>query len=144
MNKVSVNRMKNKFELDLNLTPVTLNKLCTALKCQPGDLLRYTPDGLPKKRGEKTVMIIFRITETMARYKVSVVALSKELGTSDSAVSKWRQGRATPSFERLDQIMDALAKIGDPKQLELHPLRLPELLEWREEKPVKLEQDDRS
>ena len=40
-------------------------------------------------------MIIFRITEIMARYKVSVVALSNELSIGTSAVSKWRQGTAT-------------------------------------------------
>ncbi|MFG6105361.1 helix-turn-helix domain-containing protein [Leptothoe sp. EHU-05/26/07-4] len=44
MNKVTINRMKSKFELDFNPTPGTLNKLCSALNCQPGDLLRYVPD----------------------------------------------------------------------------------------------------
>ncbi|WP_250564685.1 helix-turn-helix domain-containing protein [Adonisia turfae] len=44
MNKVTINRMKNKFELDFNLTPATLEKLCSALSCQPGDLLRWVPE----------------------------------------------------------------------------------------------------
>lgn len=79
-------------------------------------------------------MIIFRITEIMARYKVSVAALSDELHISKSAISKWRQGTATPCFDRLNQIMGALKKIGDDDQLELYPLQLSELLEWREEK----------
>ena len=79
-------------------------------------------------------MIIFRITEIMARYKVSVVALSNELSIGTSAVSKWRQGTATPSFDRLNQVMNALKTIGDDEQLKLYPLQLSELLEWREEK----------
>ncbi|MEM9804675.1 MAG: helix-turn-helix transcriptional regulator [Cyanobacteria bacterium P01_D01_bin.56] len=79
-------------------------------------------------------MIIFRISEIMTRYRVSVVDLSKELGIGKSAVSKWRQGAATPSFDRLDQIMTALKKIGDDDQLKLYPLQLSELVEWREEK----------
>ena len=79
-------------------------------------------------------MIIFLITEIMARYRVSVVALSEELGIGTSAVSKWRQGTATPSFDRLNQIMNALKKTGDSDQLKLYPLQLSELLEWREEK----------
>lgn len=79
-------------------------------------------------------MIIFRISEIMARYKVSVVALSEELGVGKSAVSKWRQGTATPSFDRLNQVMNALKTIGDDEQLKLYPLQLSELLEWREEK----------
>lgn len=84
-------------------------------------------------------MIIFRITEIMARYRVSVDALSKELGISHSAISKWRQGTATPSFDRLDQIMNALKKTGNNDQLKLYPLQLSELLEWREEKERKTE-----
>ncbi|NEQ51857.1 MAG: helix-turn-helix transcriptional regulator [Leptolyngbya sp. SIO3F4] len=84
-------------------------------------------------------MLIFRITEIMARYKVSVVALSNELGIGTSAVSKWRQGAATPSFDRLNQVMNALKKIGDDEQLTLYPLQLSELLEWREEKDTNID-----
>lgn len=40
MNKVTLNRMKTKFDLDFNLTPATLEKRGLALSCQLGDLLR--------------------------------------------------------------------------------------------------------
>jgi putative transcriptional regulator len=46
MHHVTINRMKNTYDLNFRLTPDTLNKLCQALKCQPGDLLRYIPDGI--------------------------------------------------------------------------------------------------
>ena len=77
--------------------------------------------------------IIFRLTETMARYKVSVKALTEELDAGKSTVSKWRQGKALPSIERLNHIMTALKTIGDPDMLQLYPLRLSDLLEWRED-----------
>ena len=79
-------------------------------------------------------MIIFRITEIMARYKVTASALAEEMGIGTNAISKWRHGKATPSFSRLDELMNALKKIGDNDQLELYPLQLSELLEWRDEK----------
>ena len=77
--------------------------------------------------------IIFRLTETMAGYKVSVKALTEELDAGKSTVSKWRQGKALPSIERLNLIMTALKTIGDPDMLQLYPLRLSDLLEWRED-----------
>ena len=43
MHPITVNKMKNTFELDFRLTPETLDKLCRGLECQPGDLLRYVP-----------------------------------------------------------------------------------------------------
>jgi len=42
MNRVSVSRLKNSLTMP-RLNEATLDKLCQALDCQPGDLLRYKP-----------------------------------------------------------------------------------------------------
>ena len=78
-------------------------------------------------------MIIFRITEMMARYRVSATALSVELDVTKGTVSQWRHGSSKPSLDRLDDIMDAIAKLGDKQQLNLFPLRLSDVLEWTTE-----------
>lgn len=44
MHHVTMNRLVNRFDMPSRLTCETLNKLCTVLKCQPGDLLRHEPD----------------------------------------------------------------------------------------------------
>ena len=67
----------------------------------------------------------------MERYKVSGKALAESLGVSQSAVSQWRQGNAKPDLERLDDILGALVKLGDPERLELFPLKISDILEWR-------------
>lgn len=43
VNRVSVSRLKNARSLP-RLTEETLNGLCRALNCQPGDLMRFKPD----------------------------------------------------------------------------------------------------
>lgn len=40
----TISKLKAYREMPKRLDSETLNKLCQALKCQPGDLLRYTPD----------------------------------------------------------------------------------------------------
>ncbi|EKU99747.1 putative transcriptional regulator [Leptolyngbya sp. PCC 7375] len=82
-------------------------------------------------------LIIFRITEAMARYKVSVNSLADELGVSRSAISQWRQGNTKPDLDRLNTVMNALLKIGDKSQLEIFPLQLSDLLEWKPDKSEK-------
>jgi putative transcriptional regulator len=42
-NRVSISRLKNSLTMP-RLNEETLDKLCTALGCQPGDLIRYIPD----------------------------------------------------------------------------------------------------
>ena len=42
LNRVSVSRLKNSHTMP-RLNEETLDKLCSALECQPGDLLRYKP-----------------------------------------------------------------------------------------------------
>jgi putative transcriptional regulator len=44
VNRVSVSRLKNARRLP-RLTEETLNGLCTVLDCQPGDLMKFKPDG---------------------------------------------------------------------------------------------------
>lgn len=44
VNRVSVSRLKNARRLP-RLTEETLNGLCKVLDCQPGDLMRFKPDG---------------------------------------------------------------------------------------------------
>ena len=82
--------------------------------------------------------IIFHLTETMARYKVSVKALSEELGISTSSIAHWRSGKAKPSLDRLNEVMSALSKIGDPEQIQAFPLRLSDVIEWRVNKDENL------
>jgi putative transcriptional regulator len=43
VNRVSVSRLKNSEKMP-RLHEETLNKLCNILECQPGDLIRFTPD----------------------------------------------------------------------------------------------------
>ena len=43
IHRVNVSRMKTAKTMP-RLTEQTLDALCEALDCQPGDLLRYTPD----------------------------------------------------------------------------------------------------
>ena len=75
--------------------------------------------------------IIFHLTETMARYKVSVNALSDELGISKSSIAQWRSGKVKPGLDRINEILIVLLKIGDPEQLRAFPLQLSDVLEWR-------------
>jgi len=42
--ETSVYRLRREDEMP-RLTPERLNGICTALKCQPGELLVYVPDG---------------------------------------------------------------------------------------------------
>lgn len=44
LHRVTVNRLKNTYEMPPRLDRETLEKLCRVLKCQPADLLRYIPD----------------------------------------------------------------------------------------------------
>lgn len=41
LHHVTVNKLKNTFEMPPRLDRETLEKLCRVLKCQPGELLRY-------------------------------------------------------------------------------------------------------
>ena len=47
-NSVTVNRHKNMKVMPSRLEDTTLMAYCKALKCQPGDLLRYVPDEEPE------------------------------------------------------------------------------------------------
>ena len=40
----TISKLRNRWEMPDRLDKDTLNKLCSALGCQPGDLLRYIPD----------------------------------------------------------------------------------------------------
>lgn len=44
LHPVTVNKLKNSFVAPPRLDSATLNKLCSALDCQPGDLLRFESD----------------------------------------------------------------------------------------------------
>jgi putative transcriptional regulator len=44
LHPVTVNKLKNTYEMPSRLDRGTLLKLCRSLHCQPGDLLRYAPD----------------------------------------------------------------------------------------------------
>ena len=44
LHPVTVNKLKNSYEMPPRLDRTTLDKLCQVLKCQPMDLLRYVPN----------------------------------------------------------------------------------------------------
>ena len=44
LHPVTVNKLKNTYEMPARLDRGTLDKLCRVLDCQPGDLLRHIPD----------------------------------------------------------------------------------------------------
>lgn len=44
LHRVTVNKLKNTYEMPPRLDRTTLEKLCAVLNCQPGDLLRYVPN----------------------------------------------------------------------------------------------------
>lgn len=44
LHPVTVNKLKNSYEMPPHLARTTLDKLCQVLKCQPMDLLRYVPN----------------------------------------------------------------------------------------------------
>ena len=44
LHRVTVNKLKNTYEMPPRLDRDTLEKLCRVLKCQPADLIRYVPD----------------------------------------------------------------------------------------------------
>ncbi len=44
MHPVTISKLKNTYEMPPRLDRETLYKLCKALECQPGDLLRYVED----------------------------------------------------------------------------------------------------
>lgn len=75
-------------------------------------------------------MIIFRLGEALERYKVTGTQLAEELGVSNSAVSEWRVGNATPSLKRLDNILAALHRLADREQLQRFPLTIADILHW--------------
>jgi len=41
---VTISKLKTARTMPARLEYITLNKLCQALQCQPGDLLKYIPD----------------------------------------------------------------------------------------------------
>lgn len=46
LHPVTVSKLKNTRTMPRRLDSETLEKLCRALQCQPGDLLRYLPEDL--------------------------------------------------------------------------------------------------
>ena len=44
LHPVTVNKLKNSYEMPPRLDRTTLDKLCQVLECQPMDLLRYVPN----------------------------------------------------------------------------------------------------
>lgn len=78
-------------------------------------------------------MIILKLKEVQARYNVSGKDLAAFIGVGKTMVSDWRAGRRKPSYDRIGKIMDAIAQLGDENQLQLFPLSLSELMEWRED-----------
>ncbi|MFG6095087.1 helix-turn-helix transcriptional regulator [Leptothoe sp. ISB3NOV94-8A] len=84
-------------------------------------------------------MLILKLKEAQARYNVTNKDLAEFIGVGKTMISDWRAGRKKPSYDRIGKIMNAIAQLGDKNQLQLFPLSLSELIEWRKdlnEKPV--------
>ena len=82
-------------------------------------------------------VLIFKLKEVQAKYNVSGKDLAAQLGVVPSVVSDWRSGKKSPSLQRVDEILDAVLKLGDKERLEIDPLSLTELVEWRPNKNAK-------
>ncbi|MFG6094385.1 helix-turn-helix transcriptional regulator [Leptothoe sp. ISB3NOV94-8A] len=84
-------------------------------------------------------MLILKLKEAQARYNITNKDLAEFIGVGKTMISDWRAGRKKPSYDRIGKIMDAISQLGDENQLQLFPLSLSELIEWRKdlnEKPV--------
>ncbi len=79
-------------------------------------------------------VLIFKLKELQAKYDVSGKDLAARLGVVPSVVSDWRSGKKSPSLQRVDEILDAVLEIGNKERLEIDPLSLSELVEWRPNK----------
>ena len=79
-------------------------------------------------------VIIFKLKEAQAKYGISSNDLANQVGVNKSTVSEWRNGKKTPGLARLNDIMTAIEQLADPEKLQLYPLELHEIVEWRSEK----------
>jgi hypothetical protein len=68
-------------------------------------------------------MIYWRLAEVMARYRITGVALAKELGVRDETVSKWRSNPTLPYLDgkKAEELIKALSKLAD-KQIRFKDL----------------------
>ena len=76
-------------------------------------------------------MIIFKLGEILARYKVTGAALARELGVERATVSRWKNDKQLPSLGSVDSVLAAIVKLGNKRQLNAHPLTIATALEWR-------------
>lgn len=60
-------------------------------------------------------MIRWRLGEIMVRYRITGVALAKELGVRDETVSKWRTNPRLPYLggEKAEELIKALSKLAN-------------------------------
>ncbi|NEZ65278.1 XRE family transcriptional regulator [Leptolyngbyaceae cyanobacterium CCMR0082] len=75
-------------------------------------------------------MITFHLGGLLSRYKVTGIALANEIGVDKSTVSRWRQGSQLPSLGNVNQVLIAIAKLGDEDRLKAHPPTMADALEW--------------
>ena len=78
-------------------------------------------------------MITFKLGELLLRYKVSGAALARELGTERATVSRWKQGKQTPSLGSVNKVLAAIRKIGNKRQLKAHPLKISDIFELQDD-----------
>ena len=82
-------------------------------------------------------VLIFKLKELQAKYSVSGKDLAAHLDVVPSVVSDWRSGKKSPSLQRVDEILDAILELGDQQRLEIAPLSLKDLVEWKTTKKIK-------
>ena len=78
-------------------------------------------------------MIIFKLGEILARYKVTGAALARELGVERATVSRWKNDKQLPSLGSVNSTLMAISKLGNKRRLKAHPLTISTALEWQNE-----------
>ncbi|NEZ66633.1 XRE family transcriptional regulator [Leptolyngbyaceae cyanobacterium CCMR0082] len=82
-------------------------------------------------QASKSSMLIFRLKEVQAKYNIASKDLAECIGVTPSLISEWRSGRKHPNLGRVNAILNAILEIGDKNRLQLYPMSLSELIEWR-------------
>ena len=83
---------------------------------------------------KKALMIRWKLNEVMARYRITGVALAKELGVRDATVSNLRTSETMPRIDgkKAEELTNALTKLANTT------IRFTDLLEESYEPPDEL------
>lgn len=75
-------------------------------------------------------IIEFRLKEAQSFYKVSSGDLCKELDVHKSTLSEWRTRKKNPGLNRIEDLFNAIERLGDSERLREKPLTESSLIKW--------------